>query len=310
MDRYKNLMVGLNLSDQDVTTIRYAAMISRLAKTEKIYFIHVTENLEIPDDVRAEFPDLLERADEFAVNEMKTMIDRYFDGYPGAERIHNVVEGVPLSVLLEWSHQKDIDLFLMGRKKESGENSKLAVKLVRKAPCSVFIVPEGSEAKITRVLVPVDFSRNSAEALEVAIAFASTSTGAAIECLHVYRLPTGYYKTGKTFEEFAAIMKGHAEKAYRNLISTFDHKGLSIAPLFELDNNPSKAIKAIAEKQRADLLVMGARGKNDAAAVLLGSVTERLIRTTDIPLLAVKKKGASLGLLEAILREAKIIYSA
>jgi nucleotide-binding universal stress UspA family protein len=293
-------MIGLNLSDQDIAIIRYASLISRLSRSERIHFVHITENLEIPEDLRAEYPDLVERADEFATNQMEELVNRYFDGRPEAEKVCEIVEGAPLRVLLEWSRQKDTDLILIGKKKESRENGNLAAKLVRKAPCSVLIIPADSEAKFRKILLPVDFSEHSADAMETAIAFASAG-GAKIECLHVYRVPTGYHKTGKSYEEFVAIMRGHAEKDYRNLISKFNRAGLSITPIFELDNNPPKAIKAAAQKQQADLLIMGARGRSAAAAILLGSVTERLIGTTDIPLLAVKKKGANLTLLEAML---------
>jgi nucleotide-binding universal stress UspA family protein len=301
MYRYKRLLVGLKLSDQDIATIRYAAMVSRMARSEKIYFIHVAENLEIPEDVRAEYPDLLERADELARNHIEEMVSKYFDGDRGTEKVYKVAEGTPLAMLLEWARRNDIDLIVTGRKQANDENSKLAAKLVRKAPCSVFIIPAGSEAKIGKILVPVDFSENSVDAMETAVAFASAG-GARIECLHVYQVPTGYHKTGKTYEEFAAIMKSHAEKDCRNLISKLNLRGLDVVPIFELKNNPWKAIKATAQKEQADLLVMGSRGRSAAAAALLGSVTERLIRTTDMPLLAVKKKGANLSLLEAILK--------
>jgi nucleotide-binding universal stress UspA family protein len=48
------------------------------------------------------------------------------------------------------------------------------------------------------------------------------------------------------------------------------------------------------------LVAVGARGRTAAAALLLGSVTEQLIRSTEIPLIAVKKKGTGMGLLDAL----------
>jgi nucleotide-binding universal stress UspA family protein len=49
------------------------------------------------------------------------------------------------------------------------------------------------------------------------------------------------------------------------------------------------------------LIVIGAKGRSLSALVLLGSVTEKLIETTPAPVLAVKKKGAGMGFLEALL---------
>ena len=54
----------------------------------------------------------------------------------------------------------------------------------------------------------------------------------------------------------------------------------------------------------AHLIVVGARGRSgDIAAILLGSITEGLIRKLDRPLLAVKEKGEGLNILEAITSE-------
>ena len=47
MYRYKRLLVGISLNDQDGSSIRYAAMISRLAKSETITFLHVANTTEI-----------------------------------------------------------------------------------------------------------------------------------------------------------------------------------------------------------------------------------------------------------------------
>ena len=48
MYRYERLLVGLSLEKQDGSSIRYAAMISKLAQSEKITFLHVAST---PDTV-------------------------------------------------------------------------------------------------------------------------------------------------------------------------------------------------------------------------------------------------------------------
>ena len=69
-----------------------------------------------------------------------------------------------------------------------------------------------------------------------------------------------------------------------------------------LEKKPAKAIEEVVKNHNIDLLVIGARGRRAGAGVLLGSVTEHLIKTTTIPILAVKKKGSGLNILEAILK--------
>jgi hypothetical protein len=146
----------------------------------------------------------------------------------------------------------------------------------------------------------------------VAVAFASAKGIDEIRCLHAYNVPIGYYKTGKSFEQFAEIMKGHAEKNYKNFLQTEvcqigsvcqikDLKGIKVTPLFILEKKPAKAIEEVIKNHDIDLLVIGARGRHAGAGVLLGSVTEHQIRTTTVPILAVKKKGTGMNLLDAIL---------
>jgi len=124
-----------------------------------------------------------------------------------------------------------------------------------------------------------------------------------IRCLNVYDVPSGYYKTGKSYEQFAEIMKGHAEKKYQEFISSIDLKGLKAVPNFKIEKKNYRGIwEAVLEEKEVHLLIMGARGRKAGAGVLLGSVTEHLIRTTKVPLLAVKKKGTGLSLLDALFR--------
>ena len=80
-----------------------------------------------------------------------------------------------------------------------------------------------------------------------------------------------------------------------------DLKGLTVTPIFKLEKREHKGIEQVIEKHEIYLLVIGARGRRAGAGVMLGSVTEHLIRSTTIPLLAVKRKGTGMGLLEALL---------
>ena len=301
MYRYKNLSVALNLTDMDKAVIQYAAMISQMAKPEKVYYLHVTRNLNIPKKILEEYPQLLRPVDEFAVRKMKKTVKNCFDGHPQTKTVYDVVEGSPLEELLRQTTCKDIDLVLIGRKTDATETRRLPMKLARKAPCSVLVIPEGIKPSISNILVPIDFSEHSANAMDVAVAFATAKGISTIQCLHVYQLPVGYYKIGKSEEEFAAIMKKNARESYQKFISGIDLKSISVIPEFVLHKKPAKAIREVVEKEHIDMIVIGARGRSAAAGVLLGSVTEDLIFSTFVPLIAVKKKGTGMKFLQALI---------
>jgi len=302
MYQFKRLLVGISFAQQDGASIRYAALISRLAKSEKVTFLHVANTVDIPEELRKEYPDLVPSVDEYARHEMEVLVKKYFDGHPDTKIAYDVVEGSPLIEFLRWSKEEDIDLIIMRKRSEHIDSGTLFEKIARKAPCSVLFVPEKSKAWFTNILVPVDFSDYSADAMDVAIAIAHASGVNEVRCLHVYSVPIGYHKTGKSYEEFAEIMKGHAEKSYREFIEKIDLKSVSVTPIFKLDKKATSGIEEVVKEHQIYLLVMGARGRKAGSGVLLGSVTEYLIDTTTIPLLAVKKKGEGMGLIDALLK--------
>ncbi len=301
MCRYKRILAGVSLGKQDGASIRYTGMISRMAESEKIIFLHVASTVDVAEELREEYPDLLKTDNEPAKKETEDIVNRFFEGHPRTTLEYRVVEGAPLIEFLRIAKEEEIDLIVL-RKRGTTDGGGLFEKLARKAPCSVLFVPEGTKAWFRDIVVPVDFSENSGDAVETAVNFALSSEKKQIYCLHIYTVPIGYYKTGKTYEEFAEIMKGHAEKNFRNFINGIDLKGVSAVPLFKLEKKEYAGIEKAIEEYPRCLLLLGARGRKAGAGVLLGSVTEQLIKSTSVPLIAVKKKGTGLGILDALLK--------
>lgn len=303
MYRYKRLLVGVSLNQQDGSSIRYAAMISRLAESEKITFLHVAGTPEIEADVCELYPDLRQSCDGSTTQEIERLVKQNYDGHPDTQLKCEAVEGSPLVELLRRAKDEEIDLIIMRKRRGDKVSGNLSTKLARKAPCSVLFVPEGAKSWYTDILVPIDFSENSKDAMDVAVAFALAGDIKQIHCLNIYNVPAGYYKIGKSYEEFSEIMKGHSEERYQEFIKNIDFKGVTPIPKFRLEDSPAKGIwEEVLEAKEVNLLIMGARGRKAGAGVLLGSVAEHLILTTKVPLLAVKKKGTGLSFLEALLK--------
>jgi nucleotide-binding universal stress UspA family protein len=314
MYRYKNLLVPLSLKDQGESSIRFAGLVSHLANSEKVTFVHVISSLEdIPKELQSEFPDIVQPSGELAKKRMEELVSKYFPADHKTTLDFKILKGSPLMELLRMAKDNDTDLAIMVRRLEPTDSGVLPGKLIRRVPCSVLLIPEGAKASFSNILVPTDFSENSTDAMDVAVAFASAKGIDEIHCLHAYNVPIGYYKTGKSYEQFADIMKGHAEKNYANFLQTEvcqvgsvcqikDLKGIKVKPIFKLEKKAAKAIEEEVKNLNIDLLVIGARGRHAGAGVLLGSVTEHQIRTTTVPILAVKKKGTGMNILDVILQ--------
>ena len=165
-----------------------------------------------------------------------------------------------------------------------------------KAPCSVWIKPEGASLKIDSILVPIDFSSSSADALESAAMLASLGKDNDCFALHVF-----FNEATVTYDEYEEVIRGQEAKAFAKFIAPINLHGVEVKPLYEESANVAHAIERVAERQHINLVVMGTRGRSRSAAILLGSETDHVISESIVPVLAIKHFGARLNMLQALL---------
>lgn len=302
MYRYKKLMVCLNLDEHDQYLIKYAGFISKMAKSEKVLFVYVSDSFDIPDEIKKIYPQLESPPEDMVVKQMQKSADEHFKGHEGTTMAFKAMEGPPLGMLVSYTKDYDIDLLIVGQHpSESAVINPLPEKLARKAFCSVLVIPSDTKVYFEKILVAVDFSDHSLNALDVGSAFAKAANLDHIYILNNYQVPSGHHKTGKTYEEFTDIMLENAKSKLRAVLSKVDLKSVGIKPFFKNNSNIIKGIQKFSESLGDALVVVGARGRSgDIAAILLGSITEGLIRKTHKPLLAVKEKGEGLNIIDAI----------
>lgn len=299
----KHVLVGMDMSDMDKTLIQFAGFIARRGTVEKVQFLSMIKEQQIPADVRKEYPDMLNHAIKERKQKIKDNIGEYFDGPENVKKEITVRAG-SVSTLLELAIKGETDLIIIGQKKNIPGTGVLAQRLARRATCNLLIIPEGAEPNINRILVPVDFSRYSKLALET-VAQLAEQRGRDIEIYvqNVYNVPAGYHYTGKSYEEFAEIMRRNAEKDLDKFLEKAETGGIELKKVFSLDVNDNLAsdIYDLANEIKPDGIVIGAKGRSAAASLLLGSMAEKLVGSRmEFPLLIVRPRGESAGLLETL----------
>jgi nucleotide-binding universal stress UspA family protein len=304
MEPIQKIMVLLDMSAMDETLLKYASFISDSSYAQKIYFVNIIKNITLPDEVKKEFPDLEKKALEERKSLIKNKIDEFYRPEREMEIKYHIRMGPPLRTILEFAQKQSIDLIILGRKKTIPGTGVLAQRLARRANCNLSIIPEGKEPKIEKLLVPIDFSYHSQMALEQAI-FVSNQNNQEVEiiCQNVFNVPVGYHYSGKTYEEFAEVMKKNAKANFEKFIRNIDTKGIKIIPEYSLDTNENLAsdILDLAAKLEVDGILIGAKGRTAAAALFLGSLSEKLINSKlDVPLMIVRPKGKNVGLFETL----------
>lgn len=295
MYKFKRLMIGLDMSYMDEILLKYAQNLVDVLKPEAIYFLNIQPNLDLDDDIKELLGGDNQPSDEVVKENMKQTVAKFFKNNSNASIDYKVVEGNPSQEILRWTKIKEIDLLIMGRKELKGGSGITPQQVSAKVMSSVLIIPEGIERyNLNKILVPIDFSDYSMLALEETLYLKSLKKDIEIKCHHVYNLPLGYEKTGKTADEFSEIMKTNAEKKFKKMQSKIDGAA-SIECTFELSDDKSigKQIKEAADKESADLIVMGAKGRTLATQIFLGSATEKLIKfQSNSALLVVKDKSS------------------
>ena len=144
-----------------------------------------------------------------------------------------------------------------------------------------------------RILVPVDFSEHSQQALRVAGEMARRFE-ASVDVVHVYNpvaypLPEGYAlftreQLDRMFAEFDELlqeMKTVAKAAGAARVETHLRQGVVAQDICEY-----------AAAGGFDLIVMGTHGRTGLSHVFLGSTTERVLRAAPCPVLSVRAQPA------------------
>jgi nucleotide-binding universal stress UspA family protein len=143
---------------------------------------------------------------------------------------------------------------------------------------------------LRRILVPTDFSKSSANALTYAAAFAE-KFGAEIILLHVVQdlalfIPEAVLVApppAPPVEQFTAA----ARAALERVIGDLRPPGLNVRPEV-VEGTPYEEIIRVARERAVDLIVIGSHGRTGLAHLLLGGVTDKVVRRAPCPVLTVR----------------------
>lgn len=138
------------------------------------------------------------------------------------------------------------------------------------------------------ILVPVDFSKPSENALRVAAKLAQRNN-AKIHVLHVIELAESLFGAEQfnvDDEQIIFFMK-LAKKKFNDFLDKDFLEGIETNDLVEV-GSATFGIKEAVKDQNIDLIIMGSNGASGLEEVLIGSNTEKVVRHSNVPVLVVK----------------------
>lgn len=148
-----------------------------------------------------------------------------------------------------------------------------------------------------KVLVPFDFSETASHALDFATKLSSNYSGIQITVLHVLEMPvtTGMSTMGGGLDPipdfqnqlfFMELIEAR-KKDLIKLESTHKDSAFTLQTKLVF-GNVFRSITETIEKEQSDLVVIGSKGSSGIEEVLIGSNTEKVVRTASCPVITVK----------------------
>ena len=149
--------------------------------------------------------------------------------------------------------------------------------------------------EISKIVVPIDGSKNSMEAADFALKMAQ-KYGSEVAFVHVVNLDQnlqllGIYRLSYPDPLRKRVEEGRAEaqKWFTEIIRNAEQMRVSIKT--DVIDSPMSIVAALvdyAEREKADLIVIGTRGRSGISKMLLGSVASGVVTYSPCPVLVVR----------------------
>ena len=292
------VLLATDFSRCAARALEYALAITSWWKAE----LHVLHVLEFLPGMNPEYPVnqmYLDQLRKEAAHHVNDIQKRAADA---SLPIRTIIDlGIPSQRIEAVTAQLGADLIVMGTHGRTGLEHVLvgstAERVIRTASCPVLTIKAGSDepqqitvqadvAKFRRLLIPIDFSASSLEALEYGVQFAK-QLGSAVTILHALE-PVAYgldFTLGRSVEW--REQKDHLQGRLEVLCALCTSNGVKAESVLKA-GLPADSIREYVTLRKPDLTIMGTHGRRGISRMLSGSVAEGMLRLAPCPVVTVR----------------------
>jgi len=139
------------------------------------------------------------------------------------------------------------------------------------------------------IVLPYDFSELAMEAVDEALKMAEETTS--IHVIHVVDPIPAIISIDPAMPVPPSYDHGRFEQALKQMQETFGQGKYELLKLHCVIGDPGTEIVEFADSIRANMIVMPSHGRKGIGRLLLGSVSERVMRLSNCPVMILRKPG-------------------
>jgi len=303
--RLKKILVTTDFSESSMEGVHHAAWIAERF-TASVLLAHVVET---PSRFSGMEEVILALEDQEIMQLAEAQLNRLAirESRKGSEMTSCVRKGKPFHELARLAGERGADLIVIATRGHTGLKrvwlGSTAERVVRHAPCPVLTVPARRPAtrgkgvlpiRLKRIVVPIDLSEISVQALPYAAEFAQ-KFGAEIILLHVMepQFPPPKVRPVRP-EAIEHDEEGVAENYLKRLRQEVLDEDLRVRTTLR-NGAPFHEITRAATSLGADMIILTTHGYTGLKHVALGSTAERVVRHADCPVLVVREMARGGG---------------
>lgn len=287
---YQTILVPTDGSDAASAAAEGAvALAARFGAS--LHAIHALDLGDAPptdDEIRTDATEAAQaRVDEVAELAAEAGVEATTAVVDSSDPVHEAILG--------YADDHGVDCIVMGTLGRTGLKrialGSVAARTVRASPVPVITIREGStlDPDLGRVLVPIDGSGAARAAADHAIDLA-TATGAALHVVHVVDVVSYSYDAGSP--AVLDALEAAGREAVDEVVEAATDASVGTVEASVLSGRTARSIVNYAGDREVDCIVMGTHGRTGFDRILLGSVTEQVIRLADVPVIGVKSPEA------------------
>lgn len=291
MNQLKSILVGVDFSDCSRSALAQALRMARWNNAQ-LKVLHALEHIRISDAAwTSHIPH--EKLEADALAEARTGLLQCLREAGASKEVGALVDlGSPIDCILRRVRENAVDLLVLGVKGDSmipmGAGT-LATKCLRKSPSKVMLVHGGHTGAFRRIITGVDFSEGSRDAIRQALHVARQDN-AHVHFVHVFSgswgrsavIPDAWEVSGETASQYRQALEGRLREFVGDVSGSQARFGVVEA------GSHGHGLAEYALRFRADLLVLGSKGRSNLAYVMLGTTVERLLREIPCSALVVR----------------------